>query len=435
MTGRANRGIPLGASLILLWASSSCGRWRAEPAVVSAPVAVIHFDTVTLSRVDTITIHRVDTIAVYRDDPRAFIHLDTMSAERPALASWAFRLGQRPSWGVQTVFYSTDRSPQIPLPTGTFETSVRLFRDVPAAPIALRYGSVSVSIPASHRPGETESPRLYRRLTRQTDDPSRFIQVVGHSALTLDSLKATLRREVTAADSGCDNKPPCGDILLYVHGYNNSFNDAAVRTAQLAWDLGWTGPAVFYSWSSSADVLNYLADRNAAERTVPRLARFLIDLQAAAGSRRIHVIAHSTGAQALGQALQAEPLARTGIHQIVLAAPDIDAAVFREQILPALSAQNRTVTLYASSRDRALALARRISGGQRAGETRPEPVLDRRLVTIDASSVDMDLLGHAVVFQNQALIGDLFNLLVHRRPPNQRLLRRSARHESLWVIP
>jgi esterase/lipase superfamily enzyme len=35
-----------------------------------------------------------------------------------------------------------------------------------------------------------------------------------------------------------------------VHGYNVSFDDAALRTAQLAYDLTFDCPAAFFSWPS-----------------------------------------------------------------------------------------------------------------------------------------------------------------------------------------
>jgi len=66
-------------------------------------------------------------------------------------------------------------------------------------------------------------------------------------------------------------------VLLFVHGYNVSFEDAARRTGQLAYDLGFEGPTVFFSWPSRGSVTAYT---RRADRAVghPDLKSVLSDL-------------------------------------------------------------------------------------------------------------------------------------------------------------
>jgi esterase/lipase superfamily enzyme len=47
------------------------------------------------------------------------------------------------------------------------------------------------------------------------------------------------------------------EALVYIHGFANSFEDAAIHTAQLATDLELDGAPVLYSWPSSGSVISY----------------------------------------------------------------------------------------------------------------------------------------------------------------------------------
>ena len=91
----------------------------------------------------------------------------------------------------------------------------------------------------------------------------------------------------------------------------------------------------------------------------------------------------------------------THFNQVVLAAPDIDADVFRERIAPAIINQARQVTLYASSNDLALTASRTFNSGDlRAGDTSRGLVVTPGIETIDVSGVDTSLLGHSYYGDN-----------------------------------
>lgn len=49
-------------------------------------------------------------------------------------------------------------------------------------------------------------------------------------------------------------------VLVFVHGYNNSFEDAIKKAAQVKVDMPWKGPIVAFSWPSYGDAINYLGD-------------------------------------------------------------------------------------------------------------------------------------------------------------------------------
>jgi esterase/lipase superfamily enzyme len=83
------------------------------------------------------------------------------------------------------------------------------------------------------------------------------------------------------------------------------------------------------------------------------------------------------------------------IKEVILAAPDIGATYFTEQIAPDLVALGAPITLYASSNDNALLASKKAHGGLRAGEAGQDMVILKGIETIDASNTDTDLIGHS----------------------------------------
>jgi esterase/lipase superfamily enzyme len=229
--------------------------------------------------------------------------------------------------------------------------------------------------------------------------------------------------------------------LLFVHGYNVSFEDAIFRTAQLTVDLKFPGATMAFCWPSYADPVKYTFDEQNAEVSIPALREVLDDLATRSGAKRVHIIAHSMGNRVLAGALRSiEPSLyernKNVFKELVLAAPDIDSRVFQSQVLPHIVNNTQHCTLYASSRDRALLMSRVFHNYQRLGETEPELVLANGLDTIDASLVDTSLLGHSYIGDVQSIVSDLRDLVVQGKRATERLgldlLERRALH--YWQI-
>ena len=68
-------------------------------------------------------------------------------------------------------------------------------------------------------------------------------------------------------------------LLLFVHGFNVKFANAALRTAQLAHDLKFPGVAMFYSWPSQGDTSAYLHDEEAAQISESFFNRLLDEIE------------------------------------------------------------------------------------------------------------------------------------------------------------
>ncbi len=93
--------------------------------------------------------------------------------------------------------------------------------------------------------------------------------------------------------------------IVMVHGYSYSFQDAVIRTADVAtWlelgDFPVDLAPILFTWPSVTGITsdNYLADRQRAEASANALSRFILAFAAAwrtAGQPRCHVLAHSMG--------------------------------------------------------------------------------------------------------------------------------------------
>lgn len=286
-------------------------------------------------------------------------------------------------------------------------------------------GTCTVTIPLDHRMGELESPSVLRLEFRQ--DPAKHVILQKIEPRADDEFYALLRE--------CVERSARKEALVFIHGYNVSFENAARRTAQLAYDLKFDGAPLFYSWPSQAGLLRYAVDETNAEWSVPHLRDFLHELAARSGARRVHLVAHSMGNRVLAGAMRvlaADPRADTSLyHEVVLAAPDIDADVFKRDIAPALRKASRRLTLYASSRDQALAASKQIHGYPRAGDSGERIVVLPGLDTVDVSEVDTSFLGHSYYGDNQSLIADLIHLFREGLPPEKRERLRPRLHEGL----
>jgi esterase/lipase superfamily enzyme len=292
------------------------------------------------------------------------------------------------------VFFATDRARSAVEPldfTGERNPSAQL-----------HLGRVDVRLPRDHKMGSIERPSIW---TLWRENPEKHLVIVGRQLMTYDAFYSDVSRVV-----GLSNEK---QALVFIHGYNVAFEDAAFRSAQLSYDLGFEGATVLYSWPSVSRTIDYRIDERNNEWTIAHLRWFLEDLRRKSGARVIHLVAHSMGNRALAGALSAMAPSRdpeSKFSQVVLAAPDIDAGLFPD-IAAALRRIAGRVTLYASSGDRALEAARKYDTFQRVGSTTPRLVVIEGVDTVDASGVDTSLLGHSYFGDNGTVMSDLYYVI------------------------
>jgi esterase/lipase superfamily enzyme len=119
-----------------------------------------------------------------------------------------------------------------------------------------------------------------------------------------------------------------------------------------------------------------------------------------------------------------DPASRLKLNHLVLAAPDIDADTFRELARTLQKIAGR-ITLYESSKDKALMASRRLHGSPRAGE----PLLITPGVdAIDASAIDTNFLGHSYFSDNWPLLSDIHSILFNDDGPAGRFGLQEMQH-------
>jgi esterase/lipase superfamily enzyme len=231
---------------------------------------------------------------------------------------------------------------------------------------SMSYARIAVSIPpdAVRKVGEIQWP-----VAPPGDPRSDFVTLSAEHlqkpafTAALTSLARTTRR----------NK-----AMVFVHGFNNRFDDAAYRFAQIVQDSKAPVIPVLFSWPSrgivSLDAYEY--DRNSANQSREALVELLDTVAQAPGVNEVTVLCHSMGCLLTLDALHARAMRRgrigAKVRNVALVAPDVDVNVFREQ-MPQMGAARPRFALFLSQDDRALKLSKSIFGGAtRLGDVNPE---------------------------------------------------------------
>jgi esterase/lipase superfamily enzyme len=194
-------------------------------------------------------------------------------------------------------------------------------------------------------------------------------------------------------------------LIVYFHGFNNTFATAAHRAAIFAHELqpdAAERPAI-YSWPSASKVLAYARDEETALLNQENIRRFLTGLHHDDVTTPVVLIGHSLGARAVTYGLRDIFLFRAGARlvdpgrpmfaQLILLEPDVNRLYFRQNIVRARALCGH-VTVYASTRDHALGLSTFLHNYARLGEL-SDRNLAEKIDVIDASAVRSDLFGHS----------------------------------------
>ncbi|PZU91778.1 MAG: hypothetical protein DI527_11765 [Chelatococcus sp.] len=194
------------------------------------------------------------------------------------------------------------------------------------------------------------------------------------------------------------------DVLLYVHGYNETFESAARSAGQLSHSLEFQGRTALFTWPSGGKLLDYAYDRESALWSRDAFQQTLRGLLTSPTVGRVHIVAHSMGTFLTVEGLREmrdmpELYARIGA--VVLASPDIDIDSF-EQTVSKLGPLAHRMTLIVDPGDRALAVSARIAGGvTRAGAA------DRaRLEALGVRVADTSIVGGWSMLRHDLFLSD-----------------------------
>lgn len=243
---------------------------------------------------------------------------------------------------------------------------------------ALDYLSVDVSVPPKREVGQI-------KIGMGETDPERHFVITGKQDFTSASALTSALRTALQKQPRADR-----DVLIYVHGYNNSFSDGVFRTVQMKHDFDLPGVVVHYSWPSAANPLAYTHDRDSVLFARDGMETLLRQVRAAQPGRII-LVGHSLGTMLVMETLRQMEIATPGwakraLGGVVLVSPDLDIDLFKTQA-DRLAGLPQPFAIFVSSRDRALQLSARLNGSRRrlGNLTDPEELAAYPVTLIDVS--------------------------------------------------
>jgi esterase/lipase superfamily enzyme len=262
----------------------------------------------------------------------------------------------------------------------------------PSEDVALRFGGeraaqpsfaqLSVSIPPNHKTGDV----LWARAGKP--DPATAFAAVAYADVARERVRETIREKVRTGGRR--------HVLVFIHGYNTRFDEAAFRLAQIAHDSGAPVTPILFSWASWGSLTGYPYDRESAAVARDALERLLTEAAREPSVSQVSVLAHSMGGWLTLESLRQMVIRNGAVHakitDVMLASPDVDIDVAGSLGRTLLAAQRKPkITLFVSEDDRALGLSRFLWGSKdRLGSINPEKEPYRtRLAQVGVEVIDL----------------------------------------------
>ena len=274
----------------------------------------------------------------------------------------------------------------------------------------LNFAEITVSVPpaGARKVGDVQWPR----------------QLPANPATDFTTLSARMLTEsqAMAAFNQRMRKQRQRRVLVFVHGYNTSFEDAVYRFTQIIHDSGAPAMPVLFTWPSRGRLLAYGFDRESGNFSRDSLEKLLAALNSDPQVGEIAILAHSMGNWVTLEALRQMAI-RNGriapkINSVMLAAPDVDFDVFRRQIA-AIGPKRPPFVIFTSQDDEALAFSRRVWGRTRLGAINPQAEPYRSelkrddIVLIDLTGVQSsDSINHGTFAQSPQVVQMIGSRLV-----------------------
>jgi esterase/lipase superfamily enzyme len=405
--------------LLLLLSISACGSLHP---LVASPNLYIEGDGYTLGNASP-TLKTTTPDIFYVTDRKPLISADGgMGYGSGRSASMAFgaatvRFGEDLSWTeLRNASGATKRKPEIVLTLGNVAEIVR-FPETPL-PFSVRNGTVE-PLP--------QAQAAYRQAT--------------------ELMRNTIEKRLTQIQGS--------DIVLFVHGFNNDFEEAALALADIWHFTGRVGVPIFYTWpAASGGLFGYFKDRESGEYSIYHLKEFLRILASTKSVERIHIVAHSRGTDITTTALRElviesraagkKPRKALKIQNLVLAAPDLDFGVVRQRLIaekfgPALG----QITVYMNQGDAALRFSQFLMAGLRFGKLNQKDLDENdkkifaRVKNVNFINVEgvNSFVGHAYYREHPGVLSDIAILIGKRLAPGEP--GRPLQHNQInfWTLP
>ncbi|MBP1861452.1 alpha/beta hydrolase [Rhizobium herbae] len=282
---------------------------------------------------------------------------------------------------------------------------------------AISLKSVTVSIPSdrNRKIGEVQWP------SRMPPNPEKEFAATKVAAI---------QSEGQVLDWYHRNQNSKRQVIIFVHGFNNTYADAVFRFAQIVHDSGTDATPILFTWPSRGRVFDYLYDKESANYSRRALEDLILQAAKSPDVADVTILAHSMGGWLAAEALRGVAMREKSIpakvKNVILASPDIDIDVFRRQFIE-MGPKRPHFAILTSTHDKALEVSGWLSGGvDRVGGSDLRPyasVLEELGVSvIDTSAIKTkDPLGHNTFADSPEIVR-----LLGRRLAGQTLAGREA---------
>ena len=268
---------------------------------------------------------------------------------------------------------------------------------------------IEISIPPDSKRsiGQVQWP------TRLPADPSKDFATLSVNELTPDKARGWVREHL----------PKSRRVLIFVHGFNNRYEDAVYRFAQIVHDSRADVAPILFTWPSRGSIFAYNYDKESTNFSRDALESMLRRVSQDPKVGEVTIMAHSMGSwltvEALRQMAIRDGRVNSKIQNVILASPDLDVDVFGRQ-MDEIGPKRPKFTLFVSQDDRALALSKRISGNvDRLGQIDPrqEPYRSRLeeagITVLDLTALQVgDRLNHGKFAESPEVVKLLGNRLI-----------------------
>lgn len=338
---------------------------------------------------------------------------DTL-AEPVAVIEW--QPGVSSTW---QILYATNRGQSGDVP----RRGPRYGNTVVASP---EYGVCAVTLPHRERgkdgPTTSEKSSRWTRWLGRGTDPSAAGEAPTDATGEVEIVQPLEEEMFFTKLQGLVDQSRQRDVLVFVHGFNVSYEQAVLRATQVAADMPFNGAIVVYAWPSQGGVDNYERDGEVIDESRMAFVHFLTQLgERLPASVDINVLVHSMGNRLVTRSVWYLPDTFTDpprFREMVFCAPDVSVDEFKRNARRVVDVCERA-TLYKNCNDAALIASKWRNLEERAGEAF-QPILMDGLDTIETTVVDTSLLGHSYYGSNTSILRDLFAIIKEHQPAAER---------------
>lgn len=361
------------------------------------------------------------------------------------------------------ILYVTDRQ-QIPAKEGRIDYDAGRSRSTAFGTVTVQFGKDfdwTAIVEASQTQERKKKIRLLinsvTELGRFPETPLVFSMIADKPVVASDveahyeQASAELRAEIMSRLASSNSS----ELVLFIHGYNTPFDEAAFITSEIWHFAGRRGVPIIYSWpSGSGGLFGYFTDRESGEFTIFHLKEFLRLIETIPELKHINIVSHSRGTDVITTALRElviesraagrNPRDDLRIENLIMAAPDLDFGVVEQRLVaekfgPAIG----RITIYTSDGDGALRISQMLMKGTRFGRIKSSDLSDADATIFanikNVNFIDVErhhgFVGHSYYRKDPGVFSDIITLIRNSSAPGELSRPLEFLQRNFWRLP